>query len=236
MNDDAESWLHSAGIDPAVRELRPDYRALLIVAEGLRPGPGDDHSEKLLSAAESEARQRFRDRPAEEHPHLAAWREAFRAFGAKPQRTRPSAEALLRRLDAGLPRIDRLTDLYNAVSVAHVLPLGGEDLDRYRGPARLVRAGGTEPFEVTAGGEPAVEHPRPGEVVWRDDAGVTCRRWNWRQCARTRLTHGTTRAVFILDALAPMTDDALRTAGEELSETLLAGSPGATAALRLVTG
>lgn len=36
--------------------------------------------------------------------------------------------------------------------------------------------------------EPAVEHPRPGEVIWRDDAGVTCRQWNWRQCTRTRIT------------------------------------------------
>ena len=48
---------------------------------------------------------------------VADWRAAYRAFGAKPQRTRPSVEALLRRLDAGLPRIDRITDAYNAVSM-----------------------------------------------------------------------------------------------------------------------
>ncbi|KOG85267.1 hypothetical protein ADK38_37650, partial [Streptomyces varsoviensis] len=116
------------------------------------------------------------DGPVEEHPHLAAWREAFRAFGAKPQRTRPSAEALLRRAADGLPRVDRLTDIYNAISVAHVVPLGGEDLDHYQGPARLVRADGTEEFATAAGGESVIEHPAPGEVVWRDDAGVTCRR------------------------------------------------------------
>ncbi|MCF6525705.1 B3/4 domain-containing protein [Streptomyces sp. JJ36] len=227
-------WLDEAAIDPAVRELRPDYRALLLAADGLRPGPSDEHSERALAAAEAAARTRFAGTPVADHPHLAAWREAFRAFGAKPQRTRPSAEALLRRLDEGLPRIDRLTDLYNAVSVAHAVPLGGEDLDRYTGPARLVRADGTEPFEVTSGGEPAVEHPRPGEVVWRDDAGVTCRRWNWRQCVRTRLTHDTTRAFFVLDALGPLDDDALATAGEELRAALLAGSPDATVVSRLL--
>lgn len=64
-------------------------------------GPG--LSEGLLADAEAAARKRFGDGPVEEHPHLAAWREAFRAFGAKPQRTRPSAEALLRRVSAGLP-------------------------------------------------------------------------------------------------------------------------------------
>lgn len=49
----------------------------------------------------------------------------------------------------------------------------------------------------------------PGEVVWADGAGVTCRRWNWRQCTRTQLSPATTRALFIVDALGL---DALATA------------------------
>ncbi|THA26915.1 hypothetical protein E4198_21630 [Streptomyces sp. RKND-216] len=236
MTAEAQHWLDAVRIDAAVFALRPDYRSLVVVAEGLRPGPSDETGERHLAAAEKRARDLLGGLPPEEHPHLAAWQEAFRAFGAKPRRTRPSAEALLRRLDDGLPRIDRLTDVYNAVSVAHLVPLGGEDLDHYRGPARLVRADGSEPFEVVAGGEPTVEHPRPGEVVWRDDAGVTCRRWNWRQCARTRLTHETTRAFFVLDALGAMTDDALHAAGEALVEALADGSPGAAFASRVVTG
>ena len=75
--------------------------------------------------------------------------------------------------------------------VAHAVPVGGEDLDAYAGSARLVRAAGDEPFETSAGGEAVVEHPDAGEVVWRDDLGVTCRRWNWRQTIRTRITTST---------------------------------------------
>ena len=41
-----------------------------------------------------------------------------------------------------------------------------------------------------ADGISVTEHPDPGEVVWCDDAGVTCRRWNWRQARRTQLTDG----------------------------------------------
>jgi DNA/RNA-binding domain of Phe-tRNA-synthetase-like protein len=211
-------WLAAARIDPAVTALRPDYRALLLVAEGLVPGPSDASSEALLEAAEQEA-------PPPDHPHARAWADAFRAFGAKPQRTRPSLTALLRRVPDGLSRVDRLTDAYNAVSVRHAVPIGGEDLDAYRGPIRLTRAAGDEPFETVAAGEPVVEAPEPGEVVWRDDAGVTCRRWNWRQCTRTRLTATTTRAVFVLDALEPMDDTALAAAGDELSTVLVDGSP-----------
>jgi len=227
-------WLDTAHIDPAVHGLRPDYRALLVLAEGLVPGPSDAVSDALLLAAEDRAGAMLDGAPAERHPNVAAWRDAFRAFGAKPQRTRPSVEALLRRAPEGLPRIDRLTDAYNAVSVAHVLPLGGEDVDRYRGPLRLTRATGDEPFETTAGGVPVIEHPDPGEVVWRDDAGVTCRRWNWRQCTRTRLTDHTTRAVFVLDALDPMTDSDLDAAGQALRAALLATSPQAHLTTRLV--
>lgn len=63
---------------------------------------------------------------------------------------------------------------------------------------------------------PIVDHPDPGEVVWCDDAGVTCRRWNWRQARRTQLGDGTTSALFILDALDPMTDEALQSAVDDL--------------------
>src|SRR4051795_84204 len=205
-------FLAGARVDDAVFALRPDYRALLLAVDGLVPAGSDEASEALLVAAEASAREALRYRPAEELPHVAAWREAYRAFGAKPQRTRNSLEALLRRARSGLPRVNRLTDLYNAVSVLHQVPLGGEDLTCYAGAPRLVRATGQEPFDTVAGGAAAIEHPEPGEVVWCDDAGVTCRRWNWRQGRRTQLGDGTTTALFILDALEPMADEALHAA------------------------
>ncbi|MGP4114518.1 B3/B4 domain-containing protein [Streptomyces sp. 4N509B] len=228
--------LAEATIAPEVTALRPDYRALLVAVEGLHPGPSDAASEEVLARAEKEARERFAEQPPGENPHVQQWHEAFRAAGMKPKRTRPSVEALLRRVDAGLPRIDRITDVYNAISVAHVLPLGGEDLDRYQGPPRLLRATGEEGFETTANGEPVVESPEPGEVVWADDLGVTCRRWNWRQCTRTRITGETTRAVFVMDALGAVDDEELGRAGEELVAGLARLGPGVVAVTRLVTG
>ena len=162
------------------------------------------------------------------------WREAYRAFGAKPQRTRNSLEALLRRAASGLPRVNRLTDIYNAVSVLHQLPLGGEDLNRYSGAPRLVRATGTEPFDTVADGADVVEHPEPGEVVWCDDAGVTCRRWNWRQARRTQLSDDTTAALFILDALEPISDEALQSATDDLVAHLGRLGPDVRVARRLL--
>lgn len=212
--------LDGARVDEAVFALRPDYRGLLLAVDGLVPGPGDDASEALLMRAESVARQALRREPVEQLPHVAAWREAYRAFGSKPQRTRNSVEALTRRAESGLPRVNRLTDVYNAVSVLHQLPLGGEDLSRYCGSPQLLRATGTEPFDTSVNGVAVVEYPDAGEVVWCDDAGVTCRRWNWRQARRTQLRADTTTALFILDALDPMTDGQLLDAAEDLAAQL----------------
>lgn len=217
-------------VDDAVWALRPDFATLVITVRGLAGGPSDDGSRELLVDAAKNAAD-----PAE-HPHVAAWREAYRSFGAKPKRTRPSVEALLRRAPGGLPEINRVVDAYNATSVRHALPIGGEDLSRYDGAARLVRASGDEPFDTAAEGEPVVEHPEPGEVVWRDDTGVTCRRWNWRQCRRTQITEATRDALFILERLAPMTLDELRMAGDELVALLTADAPDARVESRLLTG
>lgn len=220
-----EEFLAGARVDPAVFALRPDYRAVLLAVDGIEPAAGDADSEALLQRAESLARQALSAAPVEELPHVAAWRETYRAFGAKPQRTRNSVEALLRRAESGLPRVNRLTDLYNAISVLHQIPLGGEDLNRYAGSPRLIRAVGTEPFDTAAGGETLVEHPEPGEVVWCDDDGVTCRRWNWRQARRTHLRDDTTTALFVLDALDPVTDAEALAAADELAEHLLRQGP-----------
>ena len=226
--------LQAASVDDSVLALRPDYRALLLTVTGVRGGPTDEASDAALRRAEESVRARLDGAAPESLPEIAAWREAFLGFGVKPRAARSSVEALVRRADAGLPRINRLTDLYNAVSVEHLVPVGGEDLAAYAGSPRLVRAVGDESFDTVADGEPVVVTADPGEVVWRDDVGVTCRRWNWRQCVRTRLGEETSDVLLIVDGLEPLTTDALHAAGDALVQALTAGSPDAVATTRLL--
>ncbi|MEC5200991.1 DNA/RNA-binding domain of Phe-tRNA-synthetase-like protein [Arthrobacter sp. PL16] len=230
-----QDFLEAARVDEAVFALRPDYRALLIAVDGLVAGPSDAESETLLQRAEAAAGAWLAERPVTELPHVVSWREAYQGFGAKPNRTRNSLEALLRRTPVGLPRVNRLTDIYNAISVLHQIPLGGEDHARYQGSPTLIRATGNEIFDTASNGEIVIEHPEPGEVVWMDDAGVTCRRWNWRQGRRTQLTDNTTSALFILDALAPLTEDDLTAAADDLSGHLERLGPNVTITRRLIT-
>lgn len=215
-------------VDDEIWRLRPDYKVLILTAEGLAGGSSDNESGRWLAAAAATATDPSRDE------QVAAWHDAYQAFSAKPKRTRPSVDALLRRAGSGLPPVNRVADAYNALSVSHVLPIGGEDLDAYDGPARLVRALGGEPFDTSAHGEPVTEEAQPGEVVWRDDTGVTCRRWNWRQCRRTQITEATRNAFFVLERLVPYPAEGLHAASDALAGHLKTITPGVHIETRVI--
>jgi len=203
-------------VDPEIWRRYPEYRALSVVVRDFRPA---DSAAIPIPPPQP---------PAWMAEHLESWRAAFRAFGANPKKTPCSAEALWKRLEknGSLPAIDPVVDLYNALSIRFGACFGGEDLDRYAGVPRLVIARGDEPFDTVRDGTPVIEHPDAGEIVWRDNRGVTCRRWNWRQCKRTALNHDSRNLWFIIDRLPPMPIAELVRAGEELVSGLARICPG----------
>ena len=83
-------------------------------------------------------------------------------------------------------------------------------------------------------GQPGSESPEAGEVIWRDDTGVTCRRWNWRQGIRTRLSVEDSSMWFILESLPEMPLEALYEAGKMLTDSLEKMMPGARCQVVLV--
>lgn len=219
-------------VRPEIFQQHPDYVVVVIYASNLVNRESDAESIVALRKATALQRERFGEAKASSHPHIAAWREAFSRFGAKPSRYPCSVEALLGRVLKGqeIPAINAMVDHYNAVSIRHVLPVGGEDRDQLTSDLWLTHATGAEPFDSIDGGSEAaspawVSYPEAGEVVWVDSTGVTCRRWNWRQGVRTRLTTGTREAYFVLDRLSPYPLDDLRAARDDLISSILAVSP-----------
>ncbi|MCR8723724.1 B3/B4 domain-containing protein [Frigidibacter sp. ROC022] len=212
-------------IAPEIFTLRPDFVAISLSVRGARNGPSDDASEALLARSVAGL-----DEAPWADAHLDAWRDAYRAFGAKPKRTPCSAEALRKRArkDGRMRALNAVVDIYNAISLEFAIPVGGEDAESYDGRPRLCRASGQEPFHTTADGRPVVETPDPGEVIWRDDAGVTCRRWNWRQGPRTQITEDSRDMWFVLERLDPMPQTSLLQAGQALTDGLRRLSPDLT--------
>ncbi len=225
-----DRWLTSVTIDPAIVDLRPDYCAGLMAVAALQSGPTDSDSDLALKHAEQQVREG--EVTIESDEQVEMWRDAYRSFGAKPKRTRPSVDALRRRaLRGDLPRINRITDHYNAISMIHGVPIGVEDIERYDGTLRLVRSDGTETFATTDHGTAVTETVDVGEPIWRDDSGATCRRWNWRQTTRTAINDTTTTAIFIVDTLGP---GAYSTAQRVVDELRLIIGPDAATQTRTI--
>ncbi|MFF3736745.1 B3/4 domain-containing protein [Streptomyces sp. NPDC002566] len=207
---------------PAVADAFPDTLIAVVIATGLR---GREPWPRTVAAVE-ELEQQLADgtwQPADEaDPRIEAWHGAYRSFGTNPRRVRPSVDALGRRLakKGALPRINPAVDSYNAVSVRHGLPAGAFDLDHVTGDVDIRYADGTESF--TPLGEPdTVEHPRPGEIIYADIAGVLTRHWNHRDAHRTRVTEDSTHVAFVLETLRATPDGhLLKTAAEELHALL----------------
>lgn len=216
-------------IDPPISTIAPGFRAvsLFVDAHGVATMPLDP---AVLADA---CRVVQEGGPTWAEAHLSSWSDVYAGFGAKPNRTPCSAQALRKRVlkDGALPTINPVVDLYNAVSLRFAVPVGGENIDAYVGAPRLTVADGTEQFDTIANGAPAIEHPAPGEVVWRDDVSVTCRRWNWRQGTRTRLDSFTGRMWFVLESLDTMPIDALNEAATALEAGLRTLIPGCTITL-----
>ncbi len=112
-------------------------------------------------------------------------------------------------------------DLYNTISLRYLLPAGGEDLDRTQGDIVLTLAGENE-APVKLLGEPEARPPYPGEVIYKDDFGTVCRRWNWKEADRTKLTPQTRRAILVLEGLPPVDAQEIQSATETLAAMIQA--------------
>jgi DNA/RNA-binding domain of Phe-tRNA-synthetase-like protein len=184
----------------------PALRIAVVVASDLSiPVERPPLLDAEIGAAEAEAAARFAGVAMPDIPGVQVWRDAYKAFGIRKTSYRSSVERLIRKVvrDGHLARINPFVDAYNAVSLRHVLPAGADDLDRVEGDLafRVAREG--DSFHAL-GQEPAEDDPpKPGEIVYADQAKVLCRRWNWYQDARSPVTLDTRRAVVTVQSLGP---------------------------------
>jgi DNA/RNA-binding domain of Phe-tRNA-synthetase-like protein len=160
--------------------------------------------DRAVNDAQENCRQQWGGSELSSIPAVAVWRTAYRGFGVKKTSYRSSVERLIKRVLAGddLPRVNRLVDLYNYISLSHGLCLGADDLDKVAGDLsfRFSRTGDTFVDMSGEPGEDPNDPPKEGEVVYADSRHVLCRRWNWRQDARTIVTTQTTSAVLTVQS------------------------------------
>ena len=187
-------------VAPEIFERFPGMRLAVAVAHGLdnagdRPAIAAEWRAAWAGAAEAASYGN-----AQSHPRVRPWRERFRAMGVSGKEFPSSIEALLRRaMKGGEPfRINPLVDFYNAVSLRHVVPAGGFDLDQLRGPLELRLTRDGDHFTALDADAP-IPVP-PGEIAYLDGSTVLTRHFVWRQ-ARTGLITPATRSVVLLSEI-----------------------------------
>ncbi|MBI5156345.1 hypothetical protein HZA45_03675 [Candidatus Peregrinibacteria bacterium] len=204
-------------VSSEVFSRHPDAMIGIIVAESIDNSAADGATEALLCEAEKQVRSTLNEATFKEHPNIAAMQEIHRSFGNNPNKFPPSVQALLKRVLKGgqLPVINPLVDIYNVISLRHVVCIGAEDTDTCSGDLRLTIADGGEPF--TPLGEEANDPAVAGELVYRDDTGIICRKLNWREGDRTKITEHTKNAVIVVEGFPPVTREKLDGILQELS-------------------
>lgn len=149
------------------------------------------------------------------HKLISVWRAAYEDFGVKPEHFHTNVEAMMREILKGrkIKRENKLVDCYNYLSLKHIMPLGADDLDKVKGDIFLRFATGDESFI----GE---EKPEQGEIIYADAQGALCRKWNWKECERTKITDKTKNAIIYIDGLPPIKKDKLEKVLKEAKELI----------------
>jgi DNA/RNA-binding domain of Phe-tRNA-synthetase-like protein len=189
-------------VQPEIFAHFPQFFRGVVAARGIDNSRSDPQAARLLH----EQAEKIRDEvpaPAA-HPRLAAWRQAYHDFGVDPAKHPPAIAFLVQRICDGKPvkSISPVVDLFNWISLRHLVPSGGDCVDDLMGDLTLGLAEGGERFS-SLGRPQIVEHPDPGEVVYvnRHSNRVLCRRWNWRNADFSKITRETRSVVLNVDGL-----------------------------------
>ena len=145
-------------------------------------------------------------------PEIAATRQAYKAFGKDPNRYRPSAEALCRRIvrEIEIYKVSTLVDIINLVSIRSGFSIGGFDADKIQGDVVLGVGTNEDEFEAIGRGLLNVE----GLPLYRDEIGGIGTPTSDNE--RTKITDSTTNLLLIINGYSG--NDGLQKAVEHSRE------------------
>jgi DNA/RNA-binding domain of Phe-tRNA-synthetase-like protein len=194
-------------IEDGVFSMFPDFCRGVIVAReldnrGEPPGLLEGLHEQVAKVRSDASLADYKS-----HRRIAPWRAAFEEFRMNPNQNPPSVAGLIKRIRNGhdLPFINKLVAIMNTVSLANIVPVGGDDLKSTAGHLSLTLASGDEQYRPLGKPERA-EKPSPGEVIYQDTKRheVLCRGWCWRNSHITRILPETEFVAINVDGLDPV--------------------------------
>ena len=232
MND-GEKMVEPLIISEKVREK---IRGLIIITGVVEVGsPNTGLISDYLNSSWRKLAEAVRQHGYKTHPLIDQWREALRSAGVPLKRCPPSIEAIAKRTTkSDSPfSINPIVDVYNAISMDLMLPLGAFDVDQLDGGLSVRVCGRPEPFIPLGGGES--EQTEVGEIVYADRSDILTRHFLWRQAEKGKITSNSKKFIFLCELLDSMGSQVLMTARslvEQKFPSLLGGTLSEVAVLK----
>jgi DNA/RNA-binding domain of Phe-tRNA-synthetase-like protein len=155
-------------ISPEIKTTCPELTLALISCE-VQNGPTTEAFWAEMEEEVARIKSTFQLDEINKRIAIAATRRVYKALGKDPNRYRPSAEALCRRIVRDIPvyRVSLLVDIINLVSIRSGFSIGGFDLTKIQGDLRLGVGTADDEFEAIGRGQLNIE----GLPVYRDTVG-----------------------------------------------------------------
>jgi len=203
-----------------VMQKFPDLRVLWREVQGVKISDFDAQLEEFKEKVCTDVKRRFTLESLKDEPVFRAYRDFFWRIGIDPTKTRPAAEALIRRVLGGrsLPRINTAVDAYNLASMSTCIALAAFDAGRLEGQLHMRFAMQGEEFFGIGMDKPLIT--RGGEIVMADAARLVAI-YPHRDANYSRLTLQTKNIVLISCGAPGISLAQLEEAGNTASEFVL---------------
>lgn len=207
-------------IDPTIFNRLPHLCIGVVVAKGVDNRNSPAQIQALLAQSIANVEQQFSGVKVKESAAILPYREAFQQLSINPNKFMCSIEALFTRIakGKGMPSINPLVDLNNAISLKYHLPMGTHDLSLSDEDVMLRFANENDRFIPFGSGE--AETPDEGELIYAVGNQVRTRRWTWRQSEIGKIDENTNYVFFPIDGFVGVNDEQVKAAMNELSELL----------------
>ena len=207
-------------IENKVFETLNDMCVAVIIAKGIDNSKKIDEISSMLKDSITNAEKDFENIKVKESEYIKCYREAFQKLNINPNKFMCSIEALLTRISKkkGMPEINAVVDLVNAVSIKYKLPMGAHDLDSMKEDFYIRYSVNGDIFLPF--GETNTEEVDNNELVYVTSNDVRTRRWIWRQSEHGKIIETSSNIIFPIDAFIGVNDDKAIKARDELSELL----------------
>jgi DNA/RNA-binding domain of Phe-tRNA-synthetase-like protein len=199
-------------VDPVLNNRFPGLGAQIVVIGGVEVRRESPELERFKAEVAGRVMERWTLDELREHPVFRAYRDFFWRIGVDPTKTRPAAEALIRRILRGrtLPKINTLVDSYNLASIDTAVALAAFDESGLVG--ELVMRGAEAGEEFLGIG---MEKPRVlqgGEAVV-SDADKLVAIYPYRDAEACKITENTKRTLILVCGVPNIDDETLTSAG-----------------------